>query len=236
MSDRSDKIEDYITDTIFPSGYIGYQQPALLSFVAAGNGFLPPDPARPFTYLELGCGSGVTLNPLAAANPGSSFIGVDFNERHWEIARADAKAGSLSNVSYINASFEKMGPNDLPECDYIAIHGAFSWLAPAALSAVFRILRERLKPGGLFYVDYLSAPERLPVEPLWYLLRQVTEGSHASSETRAAEGMEILRRLSGAGAGYLTQNPRAHNILKKHLERVDGKNANALSHLAHHAL
>ena len=48
---------DYVTDAAFPSDYVPSQQPAMLSYVAARAGYPPPDPARPFRYVELGCGS-----------------------------------------------------------------------------------------------------------------------------------------------------------------------------------
>lgn len=54
-------------------------------------GFEIPNMHKPFTYCELGCGSGFSLLTYAAANPHGFFIGVDFNTHHIVEAKEAAK-------------------------------------------------------------------------------------------------------------------------------------------------
>jgi SAM-dependent methyltransferase len=228
--------EPYVSDNVFPSGFVAQIQPALLSYIAATGGYLPPDPKKPFVFLELGCGTGVSLNVLAAANPGCRFIGIDFNPAHISIAREDAAESCLRNVTYLESAFENVTIDELPECDYIAINGTYSWLPPKAVAAVHDMIANKLRPGGLFYVDYLSAWGRAPISPLWLFLREITKGFDGASEDRIAQGMAYLRRMSASGSRYLQQNPMAKRVLNKNLARIDNHDPRVLQHLAHHAL
>lgn len=235
MTERRER-DSYVVDNIFPSGYISFLQPALLSYVAATAGYVPPNAQSQFVYLELGCGTGTTLEVLAAANPESRFIGIDFNTLHIAIARQAAIESGLENVTYIESSFENLPIAELPECDYVAIHGAYSWLPPSAETAVHEIVDRKLRKGGIFFVDYVCAPTAVPVSPLWYLLREITKLHIGSSEERVAYGMEVLRLFGDMDHGYLAQNPSAKRVLKKNIRRVDANDPNVLRHLAHHAL
>lgn len=228
--------DGYVVDNVFPSGYVAFLQPALLSYVAASAGYMPPEPQSGFVYLELGCGTGTTLNVLADANPQSQFVGVDFNPMHVAAARTEAEEFGLQNVTYIESSFQDVTIAELPECDYIAIHGAYSWLPPPAESAVHDIVDGKLRTGGIFFVDYLCAPARVPVSPVWYLLREITKHSSGASDERVAKGMEVLQLLDDAGSGYLGQNPPARQVVRRNLRRIDRGDPNVLRHLAHHAL
>ena len=241
MVNQNDRASDegsdsYIKDSIFPSGYTKHLQPALLSYVAATNEFAPPRPDTAFAYVELGCGIGATLNILAAANPDSRFIGVDFNPNHIQHARDDAHKNNLRNVTYLESSLSDISPAELPECDYVSIHGTYSWLPPSEQEGVHNVVRENLRSGGLFFIDYLSAPGRIPIDPLWVFLREVTRSSDGTSEQRVAEGMQILDRLGKAAVGYIENTPSAKAVLARNLRRIDNRSVNVLSHLAHHAL
>lgn len=55
--------DSFVLDTVYESVIIPEQATVRLSYVAATDRYLPPDPV----YLEPGCGNGVTLNLLAAA-------------------------------------------------------------------------------------------------------------------------------------------------------------------------
>ena len=121
--------QPYIRDVEFPSTYVVYQAPIHMSCAAAMCGFSPPKSSGEYGYCELGCSSGATLNPLAAANPKAQFFGVDFNTEHIRKARSTAKTASLDNVTYIEASFEDLAAHDLPTFDFISmsIERTFGW-------------------------------------------------------------------------------------------------------------
>ncbi|MHC4273508.1 MAG: methyltransferase domain-containing protein [Planctomycetota bacterium] len=225
----------YITDIEFPSRYTANQAPAMLSYVAAIGGYRPPPPAGAYTYCELGCGAGVTLNTLAASNPQARFIGVDINASHIQRARSVAEAGSLENVTYVEASFDDLAEHDLPAFDYVTIQGTYSWLGPETTSAINTWLGSHLKAGGLFYVHYLGLPGYAQLDPLWQLMRELTRAHSGSSAERAAEGLRILELLRDRGAAFFVVNPRATELLAYLTERCR-RDPRFLNHVAHVAL
>jgi SAM-dependent methyltransferase len=226
----------YVADTDFRSGFVSSQQPTFLGYTAARAGYAPPDPAGPFRYLELGCGAGVTLNGLAAANPESEFIGVDFNAGHVGAARQQAKAAGLDNVRYVEDSFSEVDVEALGEVDFAALFGTYSWLDPVMENAVLEIARRSLRPGGLFYLSHMMMPAKAPIAPLWRVMREFTRNVTGSSLARDERGMEVLSLLRDAGAGYLRSNPQAAKVLERDLTRLENNREATLHHLAHQAL
>ena len=225
----------YIKDVVFESSYIGRQRPAHLSYIAASSGFVPPDPSASYSYLELGCSIGATLNGLAASNAHARFVGIDFNRDHLEIARSDAAASNLRNVEYVEASFEDAVHLDLSRFDYVATNGTYSWLDSSAEAAVHSIVQRHLRDGGLFYVDYMSLPGKAPISPVWYLMRALTQSCEDGSEARVSRGMQLLQALDDANAGFFTKNPHAHEVLN-HWKRNVEANPASVRLLAHNAL
>src|SRR4051812_26521029 len=152
----------YIADIEYGAGFYREQAPGTLDAACLIRGLAPP-PRRDgrFRYCELGCGQGLTALVLAAANPRAEIVAVDFNPAH--IARASdlaAEAG-LGNVRFIEAGFADLtgpGAPDLPDFDYIALHGVYSWVSPANRQAIVRFAERRLAPGGLLYVSYNAMP------------------------------------------------------------------------------
>ena len=226
----------HVDDSVFPSNYVKGLQPALLSFVAATAGFPPPEPDSSFAYLELGCGSGATLNVLAAANPDCRFFGVDFNASAIAMARSDAHQNAVTNVTYIVSPFEELSLGDLPEFDYIVIHGTYSFLAPSALESVHDIVDRKLRDGGLFYVNYLCAPKRASVDPIPVLIREITRGIEGTKEERVEKGMEVLKDLCGADNGYFANTPLADRAVARDWRRIRDGMPNFLKHFAERVL
>ena len=225
----------YIKDVVFTSPYVGRQRPAHLSYVAASAGFVPPDPSGSYSYLELGCSIGTTLNGLAASNAHAQFVGIDFNPEHLDIARSQAAASNLHNVEYIEASFEDAVDLDLPSFDYVATNGTYSWLDASAESAVHSILQRHLRDGGLFYVDYMSLPGKAPISPIWYLMRTLTQSYEDGSEARVIGGMGHLQALDDADAGFFVKNQHAREVLN-HWKRSVAASPMSVRQLAHNAL
>ena len=226
---------EYVTDTTFDSRYVANQRPALLSYVAANAGYTPPVPSAPFTYLELGCGAGLTLNALAACYPQARFLGVDFNAEHIGAASNEAAAAGLENVTYREASFADIGADDLPKADYIAIQGTYSWLSPALMTAVHDIVRHTLADRGVFYIDFLSLPGKASIEPLWRLMRVLTANFEGSSVDRGRYGVELLAEIQFDGVKFLDEHPHARTGLNGWLRAVQ-ENPSSARHFAHHAL
>jgi SAM-dependent methyltransferase len=201
-------------DILYPSGFYSYQTPVMLDYVAAINGIAPPvAQGTPFTYLDLGCGDGFTIVLLAAIYPHCRFIGVDVNPGHIAVGSALAEAGGIDNVRFVEGGFEAWQSFDLPDCDYIAMHGVYAWISEAARAAVLALIAARLKPGGLLYVSYNANPGWASAAPLRQFFLDYTQGMTGDPVANVAATIRQLKELRDKGAGYFAQNPAASGVL-----------------------
>jgi SAM-dependent methyltransferase len=120
----------------------------------------PPPEVTTARVLELGCGRGGNLLPMAAALPEARLVGVDRSPRQVEHARTVAAAAGLSNVVFDTARFEEPRPQGPPDgtFDYVIAHGVCSWVAPSARRALLRAIADALAPGGLAYMSFNALP------------------------------------------------------------------------------
>src|SRR6266851_9401312 len=214
-------------DVLYPSGFYSYQTPVMLDYVAAINGIAPPvAPDAPFTYLDLGCGDGFTIILLAAIYPECRFIGVDFNPGHIAVGAALARAGGIDNVRLIEGGFEDWRGFELPDCDYIAMHGVYAWISETARQALLDLIAAQLKPDGLLYVSYNANPGWAAVAPLRQFFLDFTRGMTGDPVSNVATTIRHLKELRDKGAGYFAQNPAAGGVL----DEMAGKDMGYVAH------
>ncbi len=107
--------------------------------------------------IDLGCGSGILSEAVAAA--GYDVLGIDISAAMLELARRRVPTGQFREGSLLTA--------ELPPCVGVAAVGeALNYLFDAgntkrALSKLFRRVRDALCPGGAFLFD-VAGPGRVP--------------------------------------------------------------------------
>jgi SAM-dependent methyltransferase len=172
-------------------------------------GLRPASPARA-RVLELGCGNGANLVPLAWYWPQASFVGVDLATTAIEAGRRDAAALGLRNLELHPADVAALRAADLGQFDFVIAHGLLSWVPEPVRLATMRLLGEVLAPGGVGYVSYNAYPgcrvrhlsrelmlfhlRDRPygpalIEPAWSLMQSV----QALSEQGAPAFLSLLR-------------------------------------------
>ena len=158
----------YVVDVEYTHGFYQELTPSLLGFLALLQGVQSPDPgASSLTYCELGCGQGFSTNLLAAANPQIQFHATDFNPGHIVGAQNLARAAAVKNVHFYDDSFaEFLSRDDLPDFDFITLHGIYSWVSPENRQTIVEFIRRKLKPGGLVYISYNTMPGWASMMPL----------------------------------------------------------------------
>lgn len=129
--------------------------PASLALTARAHGGPRPslEAAR---VLELGCGDGANLLPLAFHHPGWSLVGVDTSERAIAAARAGALELGLANVRFERADLAEL--EALGEHDFVIAHGVYSWIDAGRREALRALARRALAPAGLAYVSFNAQP------------------------------------------------------------------------------
>src|SRR5919197_3347157 len=80
--------------------------------------------------LELACGDGGNLIPLALDLAGSEFVGIDLAARPVAKGRRMIAALGLKNIELRQLDLMSL-PRTLGQFDYIMAHGLYSWVPPA---------------------------------------------------------------------------------------------------------
>jgi SAM-dependent methyltransferase len=106
---------------------------------------------------DLGCGEGVALNLMAAAFPGSDFVGIDNHEQAIRTAKAEAQKMDLSNAEYrlLDAAEVHKKEDMAARFDYVfAFDSIHDQTRP--LEAL-KGIRHMLAPGGIFSMIDIDA-------------------------------------------------------------------------------
>lgn len=130
--------------------------PAHLGAIGALFG-LRAAPAPRMRYLELGCGAGGNLLPLAAAFPDSTFVGIDLAKNDIAAAEALRDKAQLPNVTLRHADLTTLDAS-LGEFDYVIAHGIYSWVPAPVREKLLDLCAERLAPGGIALVSHNTKP------------------------------------------------------------------------------
>src|ERR1017187_2313001 len=107
----------------------------------------PPERCR---VLELGCGDGGNLIPMAYVLPGSTFLGLD--AAHSAIAQGQEQIAALGLTNVTLVQVDLLEAANLGTFDYVIAHGLYSWVPPPVQERVLAIASEALPPNGVAYV------------------------------------------------------------------------------------
>ena len=207
--------EGYVVDVAYTEHVFGAMLPTWLSSISVINGQPPLNGARDLTYVELGCGNGLTSCLVAATMPHAEVWSCDFNPAHIERARQIATASGLTNCTFEEASFEEIAHNEQlgpPRADVIALHGVYSWISAENRRHVIDVVRRRLAPGGLVYVSYNVPTGWAAMLPVQHAMRlQVaTDGRRSDLAMRGA--LATMHQLAEDGAAAFPLGPREQVI------------------------
>ena len=130
--------------------------PERLATIAILFGLQPP-PTAAARVLELGCGMGGNLVPMAHSMPGASFVGCDLSGVHIRHAQETIRALDLQNVKVEQRNLLDVG-KETGKFDYIICHGVFSWVPANVQDKILSICRENLNENGVALVSYNTYP------------------------------------------------------------------------------
>jgi SAM-dependent methyltransferase len=129
------------------------EQLALAALLHGG----PAAPVAGARVLEIGCGTGANLLPLAYFRPDCRCIGVDASGVQIADARDSAERLALRNVEFHAADIRELAA-EVTDFDYIVAHGVMSWVPDTVRDAIFALCRDRLTESGLVYLSFNTNP------------------------------------------------------------------------------
>jgi SAM-dependent methyltransferase len=215
----------YVTDIGYTYGCYPELNPMHidLAFLQANLAFAPTSYA-----CELGFGQGLSINANAAAS-GVTWYGNDFNPSQAafarELAAASGAKAHLSDESF--ATF--CARTDLPDFDFIAMHGIWSWISDANRAIIVDFIGRKLKPGGVLYVTYNAQPGWAPMVPVRDLMTDhvALMGAPGQAITQKVDAaMGFVSRLMATNPSFAKSNPQ----MAQRLQDMQNKDRAYLAH------
>lgn len=208
----------------YESHPVPQSHPDRLAVAAVLRG-LSPAPLERCRVLELGCGDGSNLWPLAFRHPNSSFTGIDLAAVPLAAGRAIAETLGLANLELLQRDVRDLSDVD-GTFDYIIAHGLFSWIPEDARAAVLELCASRLAPQGIAFISYNTYPGWRVKEVRRDLMRFYTRNFTSPAE-RADQARAIVKF---AAENALEVDPAYHAILQDGLQAVSRQRDGSLLH------
>lgn len=210
----------YVADIDYTFGYYNELNPLRINLAFINAGLRPPDVIN---ACELGFGQGMSANLHAAAS-NINWYGTDFNPNQAAFAQ-DLASISQSGARLFDDAFDEFANrDDLPEFDFIGLHGIWSWISDDNRSILVDFIRRKLKVGGVLYISYNSQPGWAAMVPMRDLLMEHSEvmsAPGAGTLTRVDEAIEFAGKLIETNPEFCKANPQIKGRIEK--MRTDNK-------------
>jgi len=187
-------------------------------------------PAEQCRVLELACGDGANLIPMAIALPESRFVGVDLAASAIAAGRELIAELGLRNIELHAQDASALG-SDFGQFDYVIAHGVYSWVPETVRDGLLATIQARLTNHGVGFVSFSAYPgayfRQLARELMLFhtdpaeapaarlgqgidFLRFVRE-NHGSTTAYSATLDQELERITKAAPGYVLHDDFSEN-------------------------
>jgi 2-polyprenyl-3-methyl-5-hydroxy-6-metoxy-1,4-benzoquinol methylase len=240
-------VEDHIVECFYNGGGVPYsayprfhkvmaEESAQTTAFAIVDTILPAIPGlveslrEGIEVMDVGCGSGHTLNVMAKAFPKSRFTGYDFSQEGIDRARAESRQIGVSNVRF---EVQDVARIDEPKrYDLITTFDAIHDQAQPA--RMLEAISKALRPGGVYLAQDIRASSHLnknlehPLAPFIYTvscLHCMTVSLALNGEgLGAAWGEEkALAMLADAGFNNVEVRQFPHDIMNNYYIATKGR-------------
>lgn len=193
--------------------------PNRLATVATLMGLSPP-PVQDCRVLELGCGRGDNILPLALELPHAELLGIDLSRRHVEMANEAIRELGIGNARVEQGDISRL-PETLGTFDYVIAHGVYSWLPDAVREALMAASAGHLHPDGIAYISYNTFPgwrqRGIARDALMFHTRSIAE-----PRARVQEAQRFIEFMGRVTPEHV---PGHRELWTRLLERIDSPNA-----------
>lgn len=181
---------------------------------------LEPRPIDHCRVLELGCGDGGNLAPMASTLPESEFLGLDLAAQPIARGQQMIREAGLTNIRLIQTNLSEF-ENGNEKFDYIIAHGIFSWVPPEARERLLALCRNSLAPHGIAFISYSAFPgahlRNMIREMMLFHVRGVE-----SPPDRVQQAMALAQFLANAQNGQDQYRLWMKDEFKSVLDHQDG--------------
>lgn len=215
----------YVADIDYTFGYYHELNPLRVKLAFLNQGLVFPEVS---TACELGFGQGMSANIHAAASA-VQWYGTDFNPSQADFAQELATASGTDAKLNDEAFADFANRADLPDFDYVGLHGIWSWISDSNRAVIVDFIRRKLKVGGVLYISYNTMPGWAAFSPIRHLMTE-----HA--DVMGSGGHGIVSQIDGAlefAETLLACNPlfsRANPLVPDRLKNMKKQNRHYLAH------
>ncbi|HAJ28077.1 MAG TPA: hypothetical protein DCG53_12685 [Syntrophus sp. (in: bacteria)] len=185
---------------------------------------MQPAPVDRCRVLELGCGSGANLIPMAWGLPGTECVGIDLAARPVAEGQTTIQELGLGNIQLHQLDLLDF-PDTMGTFDYIIAHGLYSWVPPAVRNKLMAVCQKHLAAHGVAFISYNTYPgchiRDMLREMMLYHVHNAPD-----SITKIHQAQALLKFL----ADSQTEPDEYGRLLHKELERVMHYSAAHLFH------
>lgn len=217
--------EGYVSDIDYTYGYYSELNPLRVKLAFLNAGLVFPEFGN---ACELGFGQGIATNFHAAAST-CSWVGTDFNPSQAAFANELAHVTGIGTKIYDDSFLEFIKREDLPNFDYIGLHGIWSWISDENRNLIVEFIRRKLNMGGVVYISYNTLPGWSTFAPVRHLMTEHAQRVGANGEgivNRINKALEFSQKLIDVNPIFTRLNPSSAEKLKN----VKDQNSHYLAH------
>jgi SAM-dependent methyltransferase len=213
---------DAYDEVPYPSAVYPQTHPDRLAVIGTLYGLDVP-PVERCRVLELGCGDGWNLIPMAYGLPASEFVGVDTAASAIEHGASLTRDLGLPNLSLRHADVAAAA--GMGTFDYIIAHGLYSWVPEHVREQILQLCEHNLAPNGVAYISYNAYPGNHLRDLVRGMMRYHT-ANFAEPAEKVRQGRALLKFLADS------QSPRNlfQDMLTHELDRFENYTEAGLFH------
>jgi SAM-dependent methyltransferase len=177
---------------------------------------------------ELGFGQGISVNIHSVAS-NVEWWGTDFNPTQANFAQRLGKASDKIPHLFDDSFAEFCQRTDLPDFDFIAMHGIWTWISDENRDVIVDFLSRKLKVGGVLYISYNTQPgwaANIPLRNLLFEHSQVMGTAGENVQSRVNKAINFTESFISTNPAYTSLNPSV-------ISRFNGIKEQDRNYLAH---
>jgi len=199
----------------YPGNAYPETHPDRLATIGVLFGMEPPA-IRCCRVLDIGCGEGSNIIPMAVSLPQAELVGIDLADKPIRQAQALMDQAGLANVTVRAMDLADVAP-DFGQFDYIIAHGFYSWVPASIQAKLLKVRQDHLTPNGIAFISYNTYPaahfRRASRDAMLFHLNTTGQPSRRVQEAKSFLGL-MLESIEG--------NDTWKAVVRDELTRISG--------------